>query len=40
MGPIMETTSVRSYYKKVRITFEEPMEKVLISILNDKGGEF
>ncbi len=35
--PLMELTSVRSTYKKIRVTFKEPMEKVFISILNAEG---
>ena len=37
---LMELTSVRCTYKKVRITFKEPMEKVFISILNENGEQF
>lgn len=34
---LMETTSVRARYEKVRVTFKEPMEKVFISILDSDG---
>src|SRR5690606_38840970 len=37
---LMELTSVRCTYNKVRITFKEPMEKVFISILNENGEQF
>ena len=36
---LMELTSVRSAYKKVRVTFSEPMEKVFISILDKQGTQ-
>jgi hypothetical protein len=34
---LMELTSVRSFYQKVRVSFSEPMEKVFISILDAQG---
>jgi hypothetical protein len=36
---LMELTSVRSSYKKVRVTFSEPMEKVFVSILDAEGAQ-
>jgi len=37
--PLKELTTVRSTYKKVHITFEAPMEKVFISILDANGDQ-
>ncbi|MEX2593521.1 MAG: T9SS type A sorting domain-containing protein [Anditalea sp.] len=34
---LMEVTSVRNRYEKVRVTFKEPMNKVFISILDSEG---
>jgi hypothetical protein len=34
---LMEVTSVRTHYEKVRVTFREPMDKVFISILDSEG---
>ena len=37
---LMELTRISTVYEKVRITFKEPMEKVIISILDAEGGQF
>lgn len=36
---LMDLTSVRSSYQKVRVTFIEPMEKVFVSILDAEGAQ-
>lgn len=35
--PLTELTSVRSHYQKIKITFDQAMDKVVISILDPEG---